>query len=667
MNEELNQLLSTLGNEEVVQRLRMLMENTAKRGDCREEKSEIERLKALLAEKERELERTRKFISELIRQIPRPAFVLFLNRDGVIEYINEYAAEIYGGDVSDLIGRRPSEVARNLAAGGKTFVELAFENKMKIEGKEGFLEVKTGKSMPILTSCAPIYVDGEFAGMVDFFIDITEQKRKEEEAKRAYELVKEVFKNLPTYVIFVGEDGLIKFGNNNAAKLAGLESADEIVGLRPTDIAVIHEDYMENARKLVDAIKNRKRIENVELRLVAKDGRDFVASTSVYPVYVGDDFAGYIEVFYDISELKEKEKALKNTVSEIEAIMAGMPDAFYVIDNERRIVAWSKQAEKLTGYTEEFALGKRAKELFKLEEECQVCRATVEAMEAGEAVLDVEATIRTANGKKPVLVSVSPRWIDGKLDGAVVFLKDVSEVKRKEKELQEIINRLPVGTFVIDASHRVRYWNRACEELSGVKAEEVIGTNKQWYPFYDEERPVLADLVLDNPDNAHGLYDTVEKSDVIDGAYVVTTWVKFRNGRNAYVRATAAPLRDENGEVLGVVETIEDLTEIKEKEKEIEEMLAYTSKCLNILSSGIKELQGGNLSVRLEKLRDDEFGETFDIFNEFAERLNEIVRRLAEDMKETAEQVREANEAVNQMNAGMQQISSASQQIATGS
>jgi len=196
MSEDLNQLMSVLGNEEFIRRLRGLIESSG-RNDCREERSEIERLKAELAEKERELEYVKKFTRELIRQIPRPAFVLFMNRDGVIEYINEYAAEIYGTDISQMIGKKPSELARNLAAGGKTFVELAFENRMRIEGKEGFLEARTGKQLPILTSCAPVYVDGEFAGMIDFFIDITEQKRKEEEVKKTYELIKEIFKNLP--------------------------------------------------------------------------------------------------------------------------------------------------------------------------------------------------------------------------------------------------------------------------------------------------------------------------------------------------------------------------------------------------------------------------------------------------------------------------------------
>ncbi len=574
MDDELANLISALGDEEAVSRLKSLLEGSkAKLGDCREEKEEIEKLRQKLAETERELERTKKFVSELIRQIPKPAFVLFLNKDGFIEYINEYAAEIYGASISEMVGKRPSDLARNLAAGGKTFVELAFENKMKIEGKEGFLEVVTGKSMPILTSCAPIYIDDEFVGMVDFFIDITEQKKKEEEARKAYNLIREVFRNLPTYVIFVGQDGQIKFANENAARLGGYSSAEDVVGLKPTDIAVVHDEYKDEAKKLVEAIKKRERIENIELKLVSKSEGEFYASASVYPVYVEGEFAGYIEVFVDITDRKEKEEELAKTLAEIDAIVKGMPDAFYVVDAERKIVTWSKQAEELTGYSESEALGRKSKELFALNEDCLVCNTIIAAMEAGEAARDVEGTIRVKNGTKHVLVSASPKIVEGAVDGAVIFLKDLSEIKRKEKELQELIDSLPVGAFVIGSDHRVKFWNRACEEITGVKASEVVGTNKQWYPFYDEERPVLADLVLENPDKAHELYDTVSRSETIDGAFVATTWVTFRNGRRAYIRATAAPLRDEEGNVVGVVETLEDLTEIKEKEKEMAELL----------------------------------------------------------------------------------------------
>lgn len=40
----------------------------------------------------------------------------------------------------------------------------------------------------------------------------------------------------------------------------------------------------------------------------------------------------------------------------------------------------------------------------------------------------------------------------------------------------QLMEHLVVPTFVLDAECRVIIWNRACERLTGVKAEEVLGT-----------------------------------------------------------------------------------------------------------------------------------------------------------------------------------------------
>ncbi len=57
-----------------------------------------------------------------------------------------------------------------------------------------------------------------------------------------------------------------------------------------------------------------------------------------------------------------------------------------------------------------------------------------------------------------------------------------------------------VATFLLDKEHTVIMWNRACEELTGVKEKDIRGTKDAWKGFYPNRRPVLADLVL-NGDN----------------------------------------------------------------------------------------------------------------------------------------------------------------------
>ena len=60
----------------------------------------------------------------------------------------------------------------------------------------------------------------------------------------------------------------------------------------------------------------------------------------------------------------------------------------------------------------------------------------------------------------------------------------------------KMMELLVVPTFVLDAQGRVMIWNRACEQLTGVPAAEVLGTCEPGRCFYNDERPTLADLVL---------------------------------------------------------------------------------------------------------------------------------------------------------------------------
>jgi len=70
-------------------------------------------------------------------------------------------------------------------------------------------------------------------------------------------------------------------------------------------------------------------------------------------------------------------------------------------------------------------------------------------------------------------------------------------IHEKDLLLQGCIESSPIPAFVIGADHRVIYWNRALEILSGISSKEVTGTNQQWRAFYAKERPCMADLLVD--------------------------------------------------------------------------------------------------------------------------------------------------------------------------
>jgi len=77
--------------------------------------------------------------------------------------------------------------------------------------------------------------------------------------------------------------------------------------------------------------------------------------------------------------------------------------------------------------------------------------------------------------------------------------KEVVALRRIQKSQQEIekhiIQRSSVAIFAIDDEHNITHWNRACENLTGISANEIIGTRNQWMAFYSTKRLSMADLI----------------------------------------------------------------------------------------------------------------------------------------------------------------------------
>ncbi|RZT11349.1 PAS domain S-box-containing protein [Duganella sp. CF402] len=137
------------------------------------------------------------------------------------------------------------------------------------------------------------------------------------------------------------------------------------------------------------------------------------------------------------------------------------------------------------------------------------------------------------------------------------------DAAHSEVALSEFFEGHPVATFAIDARHQVTHWNRACEHLLGWSKTEMIGTDHHWQAFYQRQRPVLADLIV-NGQNAQleqhyaGKYHA---STLIPGAYEAEDFFPNLGAGGHWLHFTAAPLRDSAGRVVGAIETLRDVTE----------------------------------------------------------------------------------------------------------
>ncbi len=214
----------------------------------------------------------------------------------------------------------------------------------------------------------------------------------------------------------------------------------------------------------------------------------------------------------------------------------------------------------------------------------------------------------------PVLVSASPLYDfeTQKLIGSFAMVTDITRIKQTEAELQEakenleqkvrertaklnemveelnqqkeelqtqkeiiederiktqnILEMLPNAAFMIDKNGFVTFWNKALEDLTGVKAQEIIGKGNFEYavPFYGKPRQILIDLVQIDDVFLHENYKNIQK---VNNILKAETYVPSLRGKERYLIGYATAIYGKDGEYQGAIEVIEDFT-VRQKQQE---------------------------------------------------------------------------------------------------
>ena len=176
------------------------------------------------------------------------------------------------------------------------------------------------------------------------------------------------------------------------------------------------------------------------------------------------------------------------------------------------------------------------------------------------------------------------------------------------RRLLETIAFLPDATFVTDAEGRIRAWNRALEELTGVPEATMLGRGGRAHAhvLHGQDTVDLVDLILAG-EAAEGAadYDFVE----IRGETLCAErfFPALNGGRGAHVWVTASPLRDGDGRITGAIESLKDITDRKLAEQALraseERVRALNEDLERRVDAATGELRAANVALRESEAR----------------------------------------------------------------
>jgi len=299
----------------------------------------------------------------------------------------------------------------------------------------------------------------------------------------------------------------------------------------------------------------------------------------------------------DITERKQAENELKWNAALLEAQVEASLDGILVVDekgeriitNQRLLNMWNVpervRNEKNDAPLLEYVKG-RAKDQNQFSEKVKYLYD--HRNEASRDVIEFKDGTVFDRYSSPVLGK------DGRYYGRIWAFRDITEHRRagealcqSERRLASIIDFLPDATMVIDQEGKVIAWNRAMEEMTGVHRKDMIGQGDHAFsiPFYGKRRSQLLDLLDRDEKEIISKYQYVQRNGSL--IYAETFAPALYGGKGAYVWATAGPIYDAQGNKIGAIESIRDVTDRKREQEELQNHLKFLETLIDTIPSPI--------------------------------------------------------------------------------
>jgi two-component system cell cycle sensor histidine kinase/response regulator CckA len=571
----------------------------------------------------------------IFQAIGHPA--LLLDPQHNVIAANNASIRLTGRSQNEIIGKKCFEIFH--APGADTPPECCAMQKMLASGRLETSEIEMEFHGGVFkVTCTPIFDEqGNLDKILHIATDITGLKRAEKELRENEVKFRAIFEN-SIDAIGVTKDGVVLFVNPAYLSLFGYTSSAELVGTSIQKLVA-----PEERERVIEYNRRRARKEDAprvyEARGLRKDGTEFDMDVHVssYPL---DGEIYSLVILRDITERRRTEQRIAESLQFNQAIVSTSPIGIFTYQASGPCVSANESAAQIVGTTVNSLLSQN---FHKIEswKRSGLYAVAMEALKTDRSVSSEIHLITTFHADKWVYAVCTPFLSAGE-PHLLLMLKDITDRKHVEAALTEargfsadLLRSSAAAAFVLDRSHRIMLWNKACEELTGCSESEMIGTRDQWKPFYGYERPTVADVIIDN-DLGHlpELYENYSQSALNPQGIKAEGWYKNLGGKDRYIIYEASPIYSSTGELIAAIETLQDYTESKRLEKQL--LQSQKMEAIGILAGGVAHDFNNILSAIVgyshltlaKMLPDDPLKGNMDAILQAAERATSLTQSL---------------------------------------
>jgi two-component system NtrC family sensor kinase len=288
--------------------------------------------------------------------------VIITDAQGCIEWVNEGFTRISGYVLEEMQGKKPGDVLQGPQTDPLTIAQLRAALATGVPfNQEIYNYNKDGKGYWVALSIAPIYQEtGELEGFIAVQTDITERKQAEATVRESESYYRCIVETASEGVWMFDAESITTFANCRMAEMLGY-TVEEMLGRS------LFEFIDAEAREIAESYVQRRRQgirERHDFKFTRKDGSHLWAIVSATPTFDAEgNFSGVLRMITDISDRKQAEAELRQTLQELEFEKFALDQSAIVSNtNDSGVITYvNDQFCELFKYSREELIGKTHK------------------------------------------------------------------------------------------------------------------------------------------------------------------------------------------------------------------------------------------------------------------------------------------------------------------